>query len=62
MSKLQSTPSLEVFLQRIDEALQPHIPQNIQEQYRQAVHSIFSSSSPLYLGIDELVKSLVSTP
>lgn len=62
MSKLQPTPSLEVFLQRIDEALQPHLSQNIQEQYRQAVHSVFDPSSPLYPGIDELVKSLVSTP
>ena len=62
MSKLQPTPSLEVFLQRIDEALQPHLCHNIQEQYRQAVHSVFDPSSPLYPGINELVKSLVSTP
>jgi len=62
MSKLQPTPELEAFLQRIDEALQPHLPRNIQEQYRQAVHSVFDPSSPLYPGVDELVKSLVSTP
>lgn len=62
MSKLQPTPSLEAFLQRIDEALQPHLRHNAQEQYRQAVHTVFNPSSPLYPGIDELVKSLVSTP
>lgn len=62
MAKLQPTPSLEVFLQRIDEALQPHLPHNVQEQYRQAVHGVFNPSSALYPGIDELVKSLVSTP
>ena len=62
MSKLQPTPSLEAFLQRIDEALQPHLRHNAQEQYRQAVHTVFDPSSPLYPGIDELVKSLVSTP
>ena len=62
MVKLQPTPSLEIFLQRIDEALQPHLLHNVQEQYRQAVHSVFNPSSPLYPGIDELVKSVVSTP
>lgn len=62
MSRLQPTPSLEVFLQRIDEALQPHLSHNVQEQYRQAVHTVFNPPSPLYPGIDELVKSLVSTP
>jgi hypothetical protein len=62
MSKLQPTPLLEVFLQRIDEALQPHLCHNTQEEYRQAVHSVFDPSSPLYSGIDELVKGLVSTP
>lgn len=62
MSQLQPTPLLEVFLQRIDEALQPHLRHDVQEQYRQAVHSVFDPSSPLYPGIDELVKGLVSTP
>jgi len=62
MSKLQPTPLLEVFLQRIDEALQPHLRHSIQDQYRHAVHTVFDPSSPLYPGIDELVKSLVSTP
>lgn len=62
MSQLQPTPLLEVFLQRIDEALQPHLCHDVQEQYRQAVHGVFDPSSPLYPGIDELVKGLVSTP
>jgi len=62
MSKLQPTPSLEVFLQRIDEALQPHLHRNVQEHYRRAVHTVFDPSSPLYPGIDELAKGLVSTP